>query len=114
RGSRRSRTASCSTPTTATRPRAASTTSACIRRACSCAAARSRTCSSASPAGRSSTDVEHAFRAYEFFLVQYRRSWRGTVVTSLVNPVFYLSALGIGLGTLVNRGNNLGGLSYVD
>jgi lipooligosaccharide transport system permease protein len=59
--------------------------------------------------------MAHGFRAYEFFVVQYRRSWRGTVVTSVVNPVFYLSALGVGLGTLVNRpGNGLGGLSYVD
>ncbi|MEA2614172.1 MAG: lipooligosaccharide transport system permease protein, partial [Chloroflexota bacterium] len=42
-------------------------------------------------------------RAYEFWLMQYRRIWRSSVITSVVNPVFYLGALGIGLGTLVNR-----------
>jgi lipooligosaccharide transport system permease protein len=31
----------------------------------------------------------------------YRRVWRGTAITSVVNPVFYLGALGVGLGTLV-------------
>ena len=32
-------------------------------------------------------------RVYEFWLVQYRRAWRGTVITSVINPVFYLGAL---------------------
>jgi lipooligosaccharide transport system permease protein len=47
--------------------------------------------------------------------MQYRRVWRGTAITSVVNPVFYLGALGIGLGTLVNKssGNSLG-VSYID
>lgn len=45
----------------------------------------------------------------------YRRVWRGSAVTSIVNPVFYLGALGVGLGTLVNKssGNSLG-VPYVD
>ena len=45
----------------------------------------------------------------------YRRVWRGTAVTSIVNPVFYLGALGVGLGTLVNKssGNSLG-VPYID
>jgi lipooligosaccharide transport system permease protein len=47
--------------------------------------------------------------------MQYRRVWRGTAVTSVINPVFYLGALGIGLGTLVNKssGNSLG-VPYID
>jgi lipooligosaccharide transport system permease protein len=47
--------------------------------------------------------------------MQYRRVWRGTAITSIVNPVFYLGALGVGLGTLVNKsaGNSLG-VSYID
>ena len=47
--------------------------------------------------------------------MQYRRVWRGTAITSVVNPVFYLGALGVGLGTLVNKsaGNSLG-VSYID
>jgi lipooligosaccharide transport system permease protein len=55
-----------------------------------------------------------ALRSYEFWLAQYRRSWRGTVVSSVVNPVFYLSALGVGLGTLVNRAHSTpGGVTYL-
>jgi lipooligosaccharide transport system permease protein len=54
-------------------------------------------------------------RVFEYWVLQYRRVWRGTVVTSIVNPVFYLGALGIGLGTLVNKsaGQELG-VSYLD
>jgi lipooligosaccharide transport system permease protein len=47
--------------------------------------------------------------------VQYRRVWRGTAITSVVNPVFYLGALGVGLGTLVNKSGGVSlGISYVD
>ena len=54
-------------------------------------------------------------RVYEFWLLQYRRIWRGTVITSIVNPVFYLGALGLGLGTLVNRaGGQPLGVPYLD
>ena len=56
-----------------------------------------------------------SLRVYEFWFLQYRRVWRGTVITSVINPVFYLSALGIGLGTLVNRsGAQPLGVSYLD
>jgi lipooligosaccharide transport system permease protein len=47
--------------------------------------------------------------------MQYRRVWRGTVITSVVNPVFYLGALGVGLGTLVNKsGGQQLGVGYLD
>ena len=49
------------------------------------------------------TAAAYAFRSYEFWLAYYRRVWRGSVVTSFLNPVLYLGALGIGLGTLVNK-----------
>ena len=55
-----------------------------------------------------------ALRSYEYWLAQYRRVWRGSVVTSVVNPVFYLSAIGVGLGTLVNRAHSTpGGVTYL-
>jgi len=61
------------------------------------------------------SSVALSLRAYEFWLLQYRRIWRGTVITSVVNPVFYLGALGFGLGTLVNRsGSQPLGVSYLD
>jgi lipooligosaccharide transport system permease protein len=54
-----------------------------------------------------------AFRSFEFWFAQYRRIWRGTIVTSVVNPVFYLGALGVGLGTLVNKSSAPpGGVTY--
>jgi lipooligosaccharide transport system permease protein len=54
-----------------------------------------------------------AFRAYEHWIASYRRVWRGSVVSSVLNPVLYLTALGIGLGKLVNNGAHPLGVSYV-
>lgn len=54
-------------------------------------------------------------RAYEHWLAQYKRVWRGTIGTSLVNPLLYLTALGVGLGTLVDKTQNApGGVPYLD
>jgi lipooligosaccharide transport system permease protein len=54
-------------------------------------------------------------RVYEFWLMQYRRIWRATVIGSVINPVFYLGALGVGIGTLVNRtGGESLGMPYID
>jgi lipooligosaccharide transport system permease protein len=59
--------------------------------------------------------MEYALRSYELWIAHYRRIWRGTLVTSIVTPTLYLAALGIGLGTLVNRSSNApGGGSYLD
>jgi lipooligosaccharide transport system permease protein len=56
-----------------------------------------------------------SLRVYEFWLAQYRRAWRGTVITSIINPVFYLGALGIGLGSIVNKsGGQPLGVPYLD
>jgi len=52
---------------------------------------------------------------FEYWLLQYRRVWRGTAITSIVNPVFYLGALGVGLGTLVNKSSGASlGVPYLD
>jgi lipooligosaccharide transport system permease protein len=58
--------------------------------------------------------MPYALRAYEYWLLSYRRVWRGTVVSSVLNPVLYLTALGIGLGRLVNRGGTPLGVPYLD
>jgi lipooligosaccharide transport system permease protein len=55
-----------------------------------------------------------ALRAYEYWLYSYRRVWRGTFMASLLNPVLYLTALGIGLGKLVNRGGTPLGVPYLE
>jgi lipooligosaccharide transport system permease protein len=57
--------------------------------------------------------MEYALRAYEYWLASYRRVWRGSIVTTILNPVLYLGALGVGLGTIVNRGRGLG-VPYLD
>lgn len=61
------------------------------------------------------TTLALAARPFEFFLAQYRRVWRGTAVTSVVTPVVYLLALGVGLGVFVDRSTDLAdGISYLE
>jgi lipooligosaccharide transport system permease protein len=61
--------------------------------------------------------VQMAVRAFRFWLVNYRRTWRGTIYSSVLNPVLYLGAMGLGLGTLVDKhvhaSTSLGGVSYL-
>jgi lipooligosaccharide transport system permease protein len=56
--------------------------------------------------------VTYSLRAYEYWLAVYRRVWRGTIMTSVLNPVLYLAAMGIGLGTIVHKQQL--GLPYLD
>jgi len=59
--------------------------------------------------------VLQPLRAYQHWLAQYRRVWRGTIGTSLVNPILYVTALGVGLGTIVDQTQNTpGGVPYLD
>jgi lipooligosaccharide transport system permease protein len=55
----------------------------------------------------------YAFRSFEYWAYSYRRVWRGSVVTTIVGPILYMSAIGVGLGTLVNQNNNLS-VPYLD
>lgn len=47
------------------------------------------------------SDLAYALRPLEFFFAQYRRVWRGTLVSSVVTPIVYLLALGVGMGRFV-------------
>lgn len=49
--------------------------------------------------------LTRALRYAESEIIAYRRTWRGTVITSFVNPVFFLAAMGAGLGSLVDDGS---------
>jgi lipooligosaccharide transport system permease protein len=61
------------------------------------------------------TSLTLALRPLEFFLAQYKRIWRGTAVTSVVTPVVYLLALGVGLGVFVDRSTDLpDGVTYLE
>ena len=57
--------------------------------------------------------MTYALRSFEYWAYSYRRVWRGSVVTSIVGPILYLTALGVGLGKLVNRGHGVG-VPYLD
>jgi lipooligosaccharide transport system permease protein len=56
-----------------------------------------------------------AVRELRFWLTDYRRTWRGSIYSSVFSPVLYLGAMGLGLGTLIDaRGTaGLGGVSYL-
>jgi lipooligosaccharide transport system permease protein len=45
----------------------------------------------------------------------FRRLWRGSVFSSVLTPVLFLAAMGVGLGDLVDeRSGGAGGVSYVE
>jgi lipooligosaccharide transport system permease protein len=71
----------------------------------------------ASPAalGQLPGDWELSVRAFRCWLVMYRRTWRSSVWSSLFGPLFYLGAMGYGLGALVDAHGTdaLGGVKYV-
>ena len=56
--------------------------------------------------------------AVEYWLLTYRRNWKGSILTSFLSPVLFLAAMGLGLGSLVDTevgsGRDLGGLDYLD
>ncbi len=58
-------------------------------------------------------------RSFAYWLAQYRRTWRGTAFSTVLEPIGFLVAMGIGLGALVDQGNgstslpNVGYLEFV-
>src|SRR3954447_11057957 len=56
-------------------------------------------------------------RVFEHRATQYLRTFRASLFTSFLNPVLFLLAMGVGLGTYVDRSGSaataLGGLSYL-
>ena len=56
-----------------------------------------------------------AVRALRWWLAKYRRTWRGSIYSSVLSPVLFLGAMGLGLGTLVDQHGTarLGGISYL-
>jgi lipooligosaccharide transport system permease protein len=64
-------------------------------------------------AGRVLHPVRATLTVVEALWTWYRRNWRSTVVSSVVQPVLFLLALGFGLGSQVEPGEATGGLRYV-
>ena len=53
-------------------------------------------------------------RAAGYWAYQYRRTWRSSVVTSFLIPVLYLAAMGIALGSLIDKhSHGVAGVTYV-
>jgi lipooligosaccharide transport system permease protein len=55
-----------------------------------------------------------ALYVLEFFLVGYRRTWRGSVLGSFVLPVLYVLGFGLGVGHFIDLGGQLGTVKYLD
>ena len=53
-----------------------------------------------------------SLRVFEAEARVYRRTWRGSVVSSFLNPILYMFAMGVGLGSLVDA-NMPGGIDGV-
>jgi lipooligosaccharide transport system permease protein len=59
--------------------------------------------------------VAGALHVVEYDALVFRRVWRGTIMTTFLNPLFFLAAMGLGLGAFVNRGaGGIGGVPYLD
>jgi lipooligosaccharide transport system permease protein len=54
-------------------------------------------------------------RVVEHHVMVYRKTWRGTIVSTILNPVLFLAAIGVGLGTFVDEANpgGLDGVPYL-
>ena len=54
-------------------------------------------------------------RQFRYGLLWYRRTWRSSVWSSVFGPLFYLGAMGYGIGSLVDKNGtaSLGGVPYV-
>jgi hypothetical protein len=46
-----------------------------------------------------------ALRVVEAGARVYRRTWRGSVISTFLNPILFLLAMGVGLGKLVDEGS---------
>jgi lipooligosaccharide transport system permease protein len=55
-------------------------------------------------------------RLGSYWITAYKRTWRGSVISSFLLPFLYLSAMGVGLGSFVDSssgGRALGGVTYL-
>ncbi|MEV4317862.1 ABC transporter permease [Actinocrispum sp. NPDC049592] len=62
--------------------------------------------------GRAPTNWQAAALVVESCWIWYRRNWRSTVVSTVLAPVFFLVALGFGLGSRIPPSTVTDGLDY--
>ncbi len=61
------------------------------------------------PAGRSvRRRTPRWVRSLEYWLVVYRRTWAGGVVTGFASPIVFLAGMGLGVGSLIDGGGRAG------
>ncbi|GDY31475.1 ABC transporter permease [Gandjariella thermophila] len=65
------------------------------------------------PAGRAPSGSRAALLVVEGLWTWYRRNWRATVVSSVLQPVLYLLAMGLGFGSQVPPSEATGGQPYL-
>ncbi|WP_326643702.1 ABC transporter permease [Streptosporangium sp. NBC_01755] len=55
--------------------------------------------------------------ALEYWAINYRRRWRGTVISGILTPIVFMVGMGFGLGALVDTkisgSGQIGGVDYV-
>lgn len=59
------------------------------------------------------TAITAPIRFVESQLINYRRTWRGTIISAFINPALFLTAMGLGLGSMVDRGEGDLGIPYL-
>jgi lipooligosaccharide transport system permease protein len=59
--------------------------------------------------------LENGRRQFDYWLTVYKRTWKGSLVSSFLLPLLYLASMGIGLGSFVDSNGTgaLGGVSYL-
>ena len=75
--------------------------------------ARARMAATSTPAPFAKSFRFPGQRKLEHSLFVYRRIWRGTFFGTLVNPVLFLTAMGVALGSLVPTMTTFGGVPYI-
>jgi lipooligosaccharide transport system permease protein len=61
------------------------------------------------------TTLQRVRAVTAWYALSFRRTWRATISTAFLNPIFFLLSVGVLLGRLVDKSNPaLGGLSYVE
>jgi lipooligosaccharide transport system permease protein len=67
------------------------------------------------PMSTAAVSTPPALREFTYWMYRYRRIWRATAIISVANPLLFLTAIGAGLGTLVDRSSSpyLHGASYL-
>ncbi|HVA44376.1 MAG TPA: ABC transporter permease [Acidimicrobiales bacterium] len=68
--------------------------------------------------GSAQESAHRIWRSYLYWTHIYKRTWRASLASGFLTPALFMAAMGVGLGTLVDRhgssAHQLGGVSYLD